>query len=412
MHDSGMKVSIIVPTFNRAQYLGECLDSLLAQRVSVGEIIVVNDGSTDGTRDVLGLYGDRIKVVNKEENGGKASALNLGLSIARGEWIWIFDDDDIAFPDALERHLEAIRNRPEADFTYSGYYSGRSEPGAREVEILRRCEPFRGGTGSLFWDLAIGDTKEGIGFMHQQGMLVRGACFKELGPFDGSLECGEDLDMNLRLSRRFKGVPVPEPTFMIRRHDGVRGPLLDRHRASDRETKWAGIGERATRKAYLEGDLPDFDRGDWEERGGRVPALLSRVEVMARWGHADLVHEDLDLLADALRAGGLPPEEWVVDRLMDIELRCRKAGWNGVACDVRRFRDGMVAFRRRLWGVPPKRYYWDLRESARQGRIRLAAASSWGIVREVARAAWPLRGGAGGNRGRRSPMRDAARDQA
>ena len=82
-------VSIIVPTFNRAHYLAECLDSLLAQSIPAHEIIVIDDGSEDGTAALLVGYGERIRYVRKE-NGGKPSAVNLGLAIASGDLIWIF----------------------------------------------------------------------------------------------------------------------------------------------------------------------------------------------------------------------------------------------------------------------------------------------------------------------------------
>src|SRR5690606_24595967 len=91
------KVSIIIPTYNRANYLKESLDSVIAQTYPNKEIIVINDGSTDETTEILQEYKHSIKYFNKE-NGGKSSAINLGLKKATGDYIWIFDDDDIALP--------------------------------------------------------------------------------------------------------------------------------------------------------------------------------------------------------------------------------------------------------------------------------------------------------------------------
>ena len=90
-------VSIIVPTFNRARYLPECLDSLLAQTFPATEIIDVNDSSTDDTARVIRPYLDRITYVEKE-NGGKSTALNLVLPGIQSDYLWIFDDDDVALP--------------------------------------------------------------------------------------------------------------------------------------------------------------------------------------------------------------------------------------------------------------------------------------------------------------------------
>jgi hypothetical protein len=110
-------VTVIVPTYNRADLIGQALDSLLGQTLPPKEILVVVDGSTDGTMAVLEAYGERIRVV-RTENGGKARALNLGLSLAGQPFVWIFDDDDVACPDALERLHAALSASPEAGFSY------------------------------------------------------------------------------------------------------------------------------------------------------------------------------------------------------------------------------------------------------------------------------------------------------
>ena len=79
---------------------------------AAAEIIVIDDGSEDGTAALLAGYGERIRHVRKE-NGGKPSAVNLGLSMARGDLIWIFDDDDVALPDAIETRLACLNNTRE-----------------------------------------------------------------------------------------------------------------------------------------------------------------------------------------------------------------------------------------------------------------------------------------------------------
>lgn len=116
-------VSIIVPTFNRAHYLPECLDSLVAQTVAPLEIIVVDDGSEDATREVVARYNSPVIYIYKE-NGGKPSAVNLALQACKGDLIWLFDDDDVALPDAIEQRLEAFVKSPEAGFVYSAHYLG------------------------------------------------------------------------------------------------------------------------------------------------------------------------------------------------------------------------------------------------------------------------------------------------
>ena len=91
--------SVILPTYNRSNYLIQSLDSILAQTYQNFEVIVVNDGFDDDTRHVLKPYQDRLRVLEKP-NGEKSSAVNLGLEHAQGDYIWVFDDD-LAYPDKI-----------------------------------------------------------------------------------------------------------------------------------------------------------------------------------------------------------------------------------------------------------------------------------------------------------------------
>jgi glycosyltransferase involved in cell wall biosynthesis len=131
--------TVIVPTYNRAEFLVEALDSLLTQTWPPGQIIVVDDGSTDETPAVLGGYNGRLEVVRKP-NGGKASALNAALPQVRHGAVWIFDDDDIALPDGLERHLKALNGCGSAGFTISSMLIGRGAPGT-PLEQTGRLAP-------------------------------------------------------------------------------------------------------------------------------------------------------------------------------------------------------------------------------------------------------------------------------
>lgn len=93
-------VSIVVPVFNVEKYLNECIDSALSQSYQNVEIIAVNDGSTDSSSKILSKYGDKIKVITKE-NGGIASALNAGIQLASGDWIKWLSADDALYPNAI-----------------------------------------------------------------------------------------------------------------------------------------------------------------------------------------------------------------------------------------------------------------------------------------------------------------------
>lgn len=95
------KISIIVNNYNYGRFLGEAIDSALAQTYAHVEVVVVDDGSTDNSREIIGRYGDRIIPVLKE-NGGQASAFNAGFAASRGELVFFLDSDDILLPEAAE----------------------------------------------------------------------------------------------------------------------------------------------------------------------------------------------------------------------------------------------------------------------------------------------------------------------
>ena len=110
------KVSVIIPVYNTAEFLQEALDSVYAQTLENVEIIAVNDGSTDGSAEILERNSDKITVISKQ-NAGQAAARNDALAIARGEFIYFMDSDDAIRPDTLERCLETCL-RDNLDFAF------------------------------------------------------------------------------------------------------------------------------------------------------------------------------------------------------------------------------------------------------------------------------------------------------
>jgi glycosyltransferase involved in cell wall biosynthesis len=210
------KVTILVPTYNRGHFLPECLDSVLGQTVPPFQVIVINDGSTDNTREVLAPYMDRIEYIEKE-NGGKSTALNLALPRVRGDYVWIMDDDDVAIPDALETHLAVLENDPNVGFTYTSGYFGKTGRDGSGIEIIS-LQPLPDVSNGDFFVRYL----QGIFFFHD-AMLVRSACYTTLGGFDTECLRCQDVEMTLRLARRFRGRPINRPTIVVRCHSGGRG---------------------------------------------------------------------------------------------------------------------------------------------------------------------------------------------
>ena len=120
-------ISIIIPVYNTQQYLPRCIDSILSQSFTDFELLLIDDGSTDGSGKICDAYAEkdnRIRVFHKE-NGGVSSARNLGLNEAQGEWICFVDSDDELLPDGLQIMADGISN--EVDMIMAGYYEFEGE---------------------------------------------------------------------------------------------------------------------------------------------------------------------------------------------------------------------------------------------------------------------------------------------
>lgn len=324
-------VTGIVTTFNRVSYLGAALDSLLGQTRPLDELIVVDDASQDDTPALLAGYGDRIRVIRNPLNRGKPASLNAVIPEARGDYVWLFDDDDIALPDALARHLNMLAVYPDIDFTYSGSF--HLPPGV-SADDTDRWQPMP--VASVAPEAFLMHTMLAM-YTLMQGMLLPRRALIDIGLFDAELDRCEDLDMLLRLGARYRGRGLAEPTYLYREHDGIRGAMGKQHAGTDRVAVMMDYRRRIFQRLRGVLDLPLYlahlapsapaagpdDLPDWR----RPAALLWRACVMFRQG---LVEEGLGDLDGALayvavvdvpasiRDGALQrvldPEPWVFDR--------------------------------------------------------------------------------------------------
>ena len=125
-------VSVVIATYNRSGVIGRAIESVLAQTYKDFEIVVIDDGSTDSTRDVVTAYGDRVRYYY-QQNTGNYPARNRGIREARGRWIAWLDDDDQWHPDKLALQVEKIKQLPEPGFLWCNGYRGGvpyRDPGA------------------------------------------------------------------------------------------------------------------------------------------------------------------------------------------------------------------------------------------------------------------------------------------
>jgi glycosyltransferase involved in cell wall biosynthesis len=204
------RVSITIPTFNCARFLGRAIDSALAQTYADYEIVVVDDGSTDDTREVLARFGDKIRYVY-QANGGLSSARNLALSHAAGEFVAYLDADDLWYPHRLETQVAFLDAHEECGFVHSDVTiideadrvihqrfnaeNGREVPqGYCTLNLLRRCH------------------------VQIPTVLERRACIERVGNFDGRLKTAQDYLHWIRIAMDGMAVGyIAEPLAMYRR---------------------------------------------------------------------------------------------------------------------------------------------------------------------------------------------------
>lgn len=244
----GPLTSILLCTYNRAHLLMQALDSARAQS-RPREIIVVDDGSEDGTAALLApLDGvDGIRVVH-QENTGKPGALGRALREARGEYVLVLDDDDIILPGALHVLGAVLDRDPEAVAVFGDTAAMRDSPAC--IEAIRPAV-------RLPAELLPASTLLQIPCM-PGACLIRRSAHDAAGEYEPSLVRGQDMDLFLRLARvgPMRGVPVT--TFLWRQHDGLRGKAGDR---------WARQDRADHDRRFLRQVAPVFRRR-WEELRG------------------------------------------------------------------------------------------------------------------------------------------------
>lgn len=203
-------VSIIIPNYNHAQYIEDAIHSVLRQTYRNVEIIVVDDGSRDNSREVIGAFGDKVRAIF-QQNQGLSAARNTGITASRGEFIGVLDADDMYEPDFVETLVAALQNQPDADGVYCGYrFVDHLNQPLPQIEA-REVAPEK-----LFWALVDGN------FLVPESMFARKHCYDTVGLFDTSLRALEDLDMWLRITRRFK---VIHTTKILTRHRILPGSM-------------------------------------------------------------------------------------------------------------------------------------------------------------------------------------------
>jgi len=192
------RVSVIIPTYNRAPMLGRAIKSVLNQTYRDFELIVVDDCSTDNTEEVVNSFEDaRLRYIKHPTNRGGSAARNSGISSSSGDYIGFLDDDDEWLPDKLKVQVELFGRLPE-DYgvIYGGYHI------KQEGKIIRDVYPTH--RGDVYYQMLKGC------FIGSPTILIKNVCFENAGCFDETLPGCQDWDMWLRLAKKYKFEYIPD----------------------------------------------------------------------------------------------------------------------------------------------------------------------------------------------------------
>jgi glycosyltransferase involved in cell wall biosynthesis len=205
--NKNLLVTVFMTAYNSSPYIGEAIHSILNQSYPYFEFIIVNDGSTDNTQEIIDSFDDkRIKCIQNPTNQGLSISRNIALKEANGVYLAILDSDDIAFPERLEKQVNHLENTPDLAVL-----------GGKAVII----DSFGNETGEI---LEIPHQSENVHallffknkFVHSS-VMMRTAVFKEMGGYQ-SEGLGEDYDLFVRISHQYKVDNLPEYLVAYRKH--------------------------------------------------------------------------------------------------------------------------------------------------------------------------------------------------
>ncbi len=250
-----MKISVIIPAWNRADRLVSALESVYAQNNAPHEVIVVDDGSTDNTHEVVRRQFVDVRYLY-QENRGVSSARNTGIRAADGDWIALLDSDDCWLPHKLERQQLLLRANPHAKICHSNEIwirnGKRVNPMKKHAKrggyIFKHCLP--------------------LCVISPSSVIIRRDIFNEAGLFDESLPACEDYDLWLRLCAVYPVLYTDEPLMI--KHGGHEDQLSQRYWGMDR------FRIRALEKILASGTL------NAENHAAAKAMLLEKIRIVVK----------------------------------------------------------------------------------------------------------------------------------
>lgn len=216
MKENNLQVSVIIPTYNRAHLVGRAIESVLNQTYQNFEIIVVDDGSTDNTEEVVKNFNNKvIRYIRHKENRGGGAARNTGIKEAEGNYIAFLDDDDEWLPEKLEKQISFFDDKSsELGVVYTGLIRV-DETGEYIVKQYIRVPDIHVPEKRrwIYEDLLL---KDYVGTIST--VLVKKECFEKIGLFDESLPSCQDWDICIRIAKMYQFDFIESPLIKYYRH--------------------------------------------------------------------------------------------------------------------------------------------------------------------------------------------------
>jgi len=216
--DGDPLVSVIIPTFNRGWAIPEAIESVLTQERITFELIVVDDGSTDATGQILDRYGEQIILI-RQHNQGVSTARNAGIQVARGELIAFLDSDDYWLPNKMITQVEFFKTHPDT------WICQTEEIWIRNGQRVNPKQRHRKRSGMIFYESLA------LCLVSPSAVMMRRGLFDLIGRFDETLPACEDYDMWLRVSSRYPVFLIDTPLIVKR---GGHGDQLSKMAGLDR----------------------------------------------------------------------------------------------------------------------------------------------------------------------------------
>lgn len=208
------KVSVVLPAYNAALFIGQTIASITAQSFGDFEIIVVDDGSVDATSEIAAAQDSRVRIV-QQHNQGIAVARNVGISHARGEWIAFMDHDDLWHPQKLKAQCEVLGNDPGCAIVYGGFlrWDPLTPPNFpdKEIDITRVVADL---SGFILPQLVR------TNWVLLSTAMIRRNVFETVGLFDPAMPPADDWDLMIRAAEHYRFVKLAQKVALYRVHGG------------------------------------------------------------------------------------------------------------------------------------------------------------------------------------------------